>query len=464
MFSNQLYAHVEKIASTSGKNEKVAIISEAAGDAEFKKMIELVLNPFITFNIAKRFDEPAGAGWFDESTWMMLDDLSSRRLTGNNAKDAIAGELRRLEPDSQELLWRIIKKDLRAGFGESTVSKVWKGLIPTFPYQRCSLPKHVKLKEWNWAGGIISQEKADGMFTNINKENGIATMTTRQGNPLPVEKFQHIAEFVEGNFADNTQTHGEILVKVNGVVQPRQIGNGIVDRIVDGGDWLPGEEPIVKVWDQIPLSSVVKKGKCKTQYVIRLKNLLSSLIGNDTAPVSLIETRIVHSLKEAYQHYIELLRLGKEGTIVKTKEAEWKDSTSKEQVKLKLEVNVELRVKGYNAGNGKNANTFGSLICESEDGLLRVNVSGFTDAKRKEIHENAAAWMDEVITVCSNGILEISPSNPLCSLFLPRYIDPEGKESGADFVEVRRDKSKANTLQEIRDEFASAIERLEDME
>ena len=60
--------------------------------------------------------------------------------------------------------------------------------------------------------------------------------------------------------------------------------------------------------------------------------------------------------------------------------------------------------------------------------------------------------------------MEVSPSNPLCSLFLPRYIDPTGKEPGAAFVEERRDKVVADTLQEIRDQFESAIHRLENME
>ncbi|WP_240074277.1 hypothetical protein [Cupriavidus taiwanensis] len=40
-----------------------------------------------------------------------------------------------LDPDSAELLWRIISKDLRAGFSESTVNKAIPGLIVTFDCQ-----------------------------------------------------------------------------------------------------------------------------------------------------------------------------------------------------------------------------------------------------------------------------------------------------------------------------------------
>lgn len=471
--SDGVLSIITSIGEIAGKNEKTAALSANIGDSQVKRAIEYALNPFKTFNIAKRFDMTPGVGVFDENTWGLLDDLIARNLTGNNAKEALAGELSRLTPSSQELLWRIIKKDLRAGFGDSTVNKTCKGLLPVFPYQRCSLPKHVKLADWDWANGIVSQEKADGMFANLNSETGVISMTTRQGSPFPMEKFSQIEAAAIQYIADQTQSHGEILVEVGGVVASRHVGNGIINRILDGGDWLPGERPIFKVWDQIPLSSVVSKGKCATQYRARLAGLLQQLLPaknvltdaqSKSPAISVIDTRIVFSMKEAYQHYVELLKLGKEGTIVKRKEGTWKDGTSKDQVKLKLDVNVELEVVGFVAGNGKNAALFGSLTCRSSDGLLQVNVSGFTDAKRLEIHNNREGWLGKIITVCSNAIMEVSPSNPLCSLFLPRYIDPTGKEPGAAFVEERRDKVVADTLQEIRDQFESAIHRLENME
>lgn len=461
MNSSAIQAAIVEIASVSGKLEKQKLLDENMEFSRFARVIQLGLNPFITYGIAKVEDSMVcGTEDFDEATFQLLDDLAQRKLTGNNAREALLGEQRRLNIPSAELLKWIIKKDFRAGFGPSSVNKAKKGTIPTFPYQRCSLPKDTKLKEWNWANGIISQEKADGLFCNLTVEiDGTIGMTTRQGTPLPVDSFPEIASFAARMMIGGTQTHGEILVEVDGVVAPRQIGNGIINRIVDGGEFEANERPILRVWDQLPLSAVVPKGKYLTKYGARLAGLIKQItlepeegLSKSASPViKQIDTRIVYSIAEAYKHYSELLKLGKEGTIIKTREAIWKDGTSKEQVKLKLEAPCELEVIDFNAGNGKNADTFGSLLCRTSDGQLEVNVSGFTDALRAEIHANRVHWKGAIITVMSNSIMEPSPSNPICSLYLPRFVDR------------RVDKDTADTLEQVRKQFAAAIRAVEDM-
>ena len=100
---------------------------------------------------------------------------------------------------------------------------------------------------------------------------------------------------------------------------------------------------------------------------------------------------------------------------------------------------------------------FGSLKCRTCDHLLEVNVSGFSDALRREIWENIDEWTGNgqggaIITVISNEILLPSQSNPLHSLFLPR------------FEERRHDKDKADSLQRVFEQFEAAIKKLEDIE
>jgi DNA ligase-1 len=101
-------------------------------------------------------------------------------------------------------------------------------------------------------------------------------------------------------------------------------------------------------------------------------------------------------------------------------------------------------VTGFVPGNGKNSDTFGSLTCTSSCGDLVVDVSGFTDAKRKELHERGEDLMGQVITVRANGVLYPSASNDRHSLFLPR------------FIEERLDKQEADSLGHIIDQFKAA--------
>jgi DNA ligase-1 len=449
MNSNEIFQLIENVAITASKNEKEALIKRYAEDDEFKRVLEYAYNPFKTYGIAKVPDKQVSDGIkeFDETTWGVLDDLVSRNLTGNAARQAVQAEMDCLYENSAELLWRIIKKDLRAGFSESTINKAIKGLIPDFPYMRCSLPKAVKLSEWPWEDGVISQEKADGMFANVDHEpGGLVRLTSRQGSEFPIEKFERLADEVRSRLVAGNQFHGEIVVKRDGVVLERQIGNGILNSVLSGGDFGENECPIYMIWDSIPLESVVSKGKYNTHYRRRLAFILKCLKDAPGDSISLIPTRIVHSMAEAYTHYRELLKQGKEGTVIKTPVAIWKDGTSKEQVKLKLEFEVELEVTGFEPGNGKNETTFGSLICKSSCGELGVSVSGLSDAKRKEIHDNRANWTGMIVTVRANSVLKPGESSELHSLFLPR------------FVEERMDKSVADDLERIFKQQEAAME------
>ncbi|WP_233889705.1 hypothetical protein [Paraburkholderia flagellata] len=76
--------------------------------------------------------------------------------------------------------------------------------------------------------------------------------------PQSAELFKRISR--------GTQTHGEIVVLVDGVIASREIGNGIINRVSAGGAFEENEQPVFQAWDQIPLSAVVPKGKYEVGY------------------------------------------------------------------------------------------------------------------------------------------------------------------------------------------------------
>ena len=149
-------------------------------------------------------------------------------------------------------------------------------------------------------------------------------------------------------------------------------------------------------------------------------------------------------MKEAYAHYFELVKKGFEGTIIKEPQGVWADGTSKEQVKLKVEFEVDLEITGFNAGNGKNAATFGSIECKTSDKKLAVNVPGFTDSERLRIHKIRNQLLGTIMTVKANSIMPPAASG-VYSLFLPR------------FAEFRDDKRVADSLARVQEQFDAVI-------
>jgi DNA ligase-1 len=452
MNSQQAFEAIEQIAATSSKNEKQALVAANIGNELFKRVLVAAIDPLTNYGISKRpLTEANGDGVFHAGTWGIIGDLAARRLTGNSAIDVVRGEMERLEPKSSELFWRVIKKDLRAGFSAETVNKVSKGLIQTFPYMRCVLPAKAKFDKWDWTAGAYSQQKADGAFTNVDHDfAGVVRLTTRAGNELPIEEFAGIEVAAQDLLPKGTQTHGEIVVLVDGKIADRATGNGILNRVAAGGAFEANELPVFFAWDQIPLSAVQPKGEHRVAYRTRFAALRRQL-GSARSSVRLIPTETVHSLQEAYAHCTSLQGFGKEGTVLKNGAGFWKDTSSgnPDVVKLKLEVDVELVTKQILDGEAgtKVEGRAGKIRMETRDGLLSVNVTVKNEKLRDAIDKDRAAFVDRVWTVRFNEITEPSASNPLHSLFLPRMAE--------DWY--RTDKETADSLEEVYAQRDAAV-------
>ncbi|MGV2866438.1 ATP-dependent DNA ligase [Achromobacter sp. AGC39] len=454
MSSTDILLAVETIAGHSGKLDKQRLVASYGAFDEFKRVLVAALDPFVTYGIRQVPDRtsPAADGWeWGEDEWLLLDDLATRKLTGNAARDRIAATMNALNASSAELLKRVILKDLRAGFSEETVNKAFKGLIKTFPYMRCSLPKDADLPAWDWAGGVVSQQKADGMFVNVDREGDRVRFSSRQGKDIDQAQFPDLAALAIALLAPDTQTHGELLVERDKKELPREIGNGMLNKIAQGGGLEPGCRVVLRVWDQIPASAVVPKGKHAVPYKQRLRSLGQQLAVNRQSDglLALIDTRIVYSMEEAFAHYRQYLAQGKEGTVLKKMTAIWRDGTSKEQIKLKLEAEVDLVVRGIVPGkaNTKNEGRAGSLACESACGRLKTDVTVKNEAMRDDVDANPNSWIDSIIKVKANSIMAPSASSDFYSLFLPRMTE-------ACF---RTDKHVADTLEQVQAQFDAAV-------
>lgn len=449
---SDINAIFEELAATSGKNDKLAILARNKDNDLFKEVCRLALDPFTLFYIKKipTYHTPVMSGYLGlQLALKELGRLSRREVTGNAAIDFLKNILQTVSPSDAKVIERIILKDLRCGV-DTAVNKVWKNLVPEFAYMRCSLPKEVNLDTWNWSGGIYAQLKADGMFLNINYVGNEVTFLSRQGTPLPMEAFSDLAADVAASLAPNTQTHGELLVEIDGVIATREIGNGILNKVAKGKyTFAANEKPVLMVWDQIPQSAVVPGGKHRVAYSTRFDSLVDQV--KNAKHIKMIENRIVTSRDAAMDYYAECLAKGLEGAVVKQPEAIWEDTTSRGQVKLKLSVPVELKIVGFTVGKGKNAATFGAIECESSCGKLKVDVSGFKDKPapgiltRTQINAMRDQLVGTVMTVKSNNMLPPTKNNPNWSLFLPV------------FLEFRADKKVADTLEQIQTQFENAI-------
>ena len=156
----------------------------------------------------------------------------------------------------------------------------------------------------------------------------------------------------------------------------------------------------------------------------------------------------MRSLAEAKMHAVEFMKAGKEGSVIKRPDAIWRDGTSKEQVKIKLEFEVDLEIVAVVPGNAgtKNEGRTGSLRCKSSDGCLLVDVTVKNEKMRDSVDANPAHWIGGIIGVVANDIELPSESNMNHSLFLPRMAE-----------DCLRDKAVADDLERIFAQKRAAI-------
>jgi DNA ligase-1 len=128
-----------------------------------------------------------------------------------------------------------------------------------------------------------------------------------------------------------------------------------------------------------------------------------------------------------------------EGTILKSETGDWKDGKPTWQIKMKLEMDVDLVIVGFNYGTKgtKNENVISSLNCETSDGLLKTRPQGIKEDMMKFITENQDNLMGKVVQVKCNGLSHDKDGN--YSLLYPA------------FMMVREDKNTCDSLESIKE-------------
>jgi DNA ligase-1 len=417
---------IDAIAATPGTLDKVALLAQHNCE-ELRRVLVAAYDTRLRYYIIDP-EMPSGAGIHDlgDDTWCLLAKLSNRQAGRKELLEHMMG----LNPSAQELLRRVINKDLRADIGDSLINRAIPGLIYQPTYMRCSTVNEVDLRLWPWTSGVFSQEKLDGMFVNIDYLGDAVVLHTRQGHVFDSAYFKELINDIKGVLKEGVQYHGELMLEpiVGGPFMARKTSNGIFNSCLKKGTGIPeGYRPVAILWDI----------KDSSMFYLDRYNFVKELCEKTTLKtIRLVPTKMAASHAEALEHFKEITAAGGEGSVVKKAYFLWRDGTSRDQVKLKKEATCELRVTGYKPGKGAFAATFGSLECISEEGDLVVNVSGFTEAERQMIWNNIDDYMFNVITVKFESVSQ----------------DKKGKYSLSQprFEELRLDKDDADTLDYIK--------------
>jgi len=434
-----MYQIIQELESDNSRLAKEAIIErEALADnVELFEGLRMCYDPMVTFGVKKvpSYSGPDGQGL----PWVAFKELARalalRELTGHDARDAIELAL----SASTEQQWngwyrRILIKDMRAGFSETTVNKMALNVGKpefTIPLFECMLAHDGAKHEKKIAGKKLLEPKLDGVrvITIVNAANKTATMYSRNGKIL--ENFGHITAAIEANielFERSVVLDGEMVSSSFQALMKQ------VHRKSDAET----SDARLMLFDVLPLSEFQKgestMGQKRRSNLLRsMKSVLDKVGSIDIIPQIEVDLGSYVGELEFKQYNKDAIEAGYEGIMIKDVDAIYECKRSANWLKMKPFIEVSLTVTAVEEGTGKNVGRLGALICEGEDDgkKIQVNVgSGLTDSQRAEFWADQQDLLGQIVEIRADAATLNQDSTELYSLRFPRFLRFRGFKAG----------------------------------
>ena len=361
---------------------------------------------------------PEGIDKIDD--YLDLLQENSGKLSGNSAKEFYSLLLQKLTEDSRVILLNILGRDLKCGINIKNINKVFKNLIPKPNYMRCAVFSEKLVKKIHFPAML--QLKMDGTYREFNVSNGTVTAKTRAGeeyfNPV---LFKEMMNFPDGYYMGELTIDGE----------SRFTGNGLINSLNP-----PLDKIIFTCWDFLTFDEYT--GKVKTSYIDRFEILQNLIASRKAKQVKLVENHFVNNVSEALKQVSLWMSEGLEGGVLKDFNNTFKNGTSNTQLKIKLKVDAEMRITGFTEGTPgtKREGKIGAIQFANDEGTIKGQCSGFSDAELEEFSKNKDSLIGKIISVEFNDITK-AENNEYYALSHPR------------FIEIRNDKNETDDLKKV---------------
>ena len=211
----------------------------------------------------------------------------------------------------------------------------------------------------------------------------------------------------------------------------RAEGNGLINS-----DHPPYEKIHFTIWDLLTEDEYALKVKECRNYDLRLADLQYYIEQLGSELVHAVPTYRVYNPDGALKIVSKWMNEGLEGGVLKSFNMKFKNGTSKDQLKIKLKVDIEVRCKGFVLGNKgtKYENQNKVILFENDDGTIRGQCSGMNDAMISEVTNNPEKYIGKILTVQFNDLSK-SDGHNYYALLHPRFVEFIDDKNETDTLE-----------------------------
>ena len=383
----------DKIANTSGKNDKIKIIKQNKDNELFVECLKFLLDSDIVTGLSKKKINKKVAVMGDRLE--TIEEAMEYLKQHNSGKDSDIAMIKDF-CDRQEgcklFCEGLFTKSLKIGVDVKGVNKAIPNLIQQHQVMLASKFEG-KLKD-----EVSMSLKLDGIRNSAIIENGRIVHKSRQGKV--VEGLNQINQALEELELDGYFIDGE-LIRINHDNIPSDENFRLTTTVVNSkSDNKEGLEFVV--FDMTPIEDY-HRGKCDMTYIERLK-LMEEKIGNGNEFIRLVpKYGITKDVDEIYDKLNEVVNRQLEGLMLNTLNGKYEfGKRPKSIMKVKKFQDGDVLVTDVIEGDGRLVGTLGKVEVQFKykDKVYTNYVgSGFSDSERSYYWEHKDELIGRVITI-----------------------------------------------------------------
>lgn len=266
---------LNQVGSTSKGSEKEAILAKHKDNKILQQVFFYTYSTFQTYGIKKLpLERISGSKSIDTPSDFrlvlnVLDRLVKRELTGGDASEAVLRLIEAFNEGSQEVIKRIIDRDLKVGATDTIMNRLVPNLVPTFDVALAAKFDESTEKKVSFDGKWFCSRKIDGCRCVVIVRGNGAMAYSRTGNEFTtLDKVKEdLIALVASMGKKSMVFDGEIgLVDKNG----NEDFQGIMKEIKKKDHTI--QNPLYQMFDAMTEDEFFEKSKSPT-FSTRLKAL-----------------------------------------------------------------------------------------------------------------------------------------------------------------------------------------------
>ena len=393
---------LELLESNNSRLFKEEVLEQNIRNVLLRRVFVATFDPYVNYFVSKfKMPKLSGKSSDDDAAVtdflnFITDDLSTRKLTGNAAKDAVIAKFASFSSENlQKWCLRILLKNLRCGVSENTINKIWPKSINRFSVQLAEmLPSRFEAGR-----GIVLTEpvkypvrvepKLDGLRCIAVKHAGVVTLFTRSGTQL--ETLPRIKAALEAAPYDDIVLDGESL---------GETWNDSASVMMSHKTAKDDSNIVFHVFDAVPYEDW--KSQTSADLLEERVQLVNEMVRAINSPaVRQVDGTTVSNDSDLMSFYKECMDKGYEGVMIKNLSTPYLFKRSNSVMKMKPVSTFEGIVISHYEGNrgSKREGLWGGFNVLMTNGITTKVGGGFTDALKAEIDMDPNAWIGKILEV-----------------------------------------------------------------